>query len=102
MEYLKTQNFIIYMFFGAVTGYCFLRISLYPMLKFLVNEKELYGDPKLKKSMNIIYHARLYPWPTWNDDKRSAWIKAWWKYALSGLVSFIIVVITLYNHDIIK
>jgi hypothetical protein len=102
MEYLKALNVIIYMISGVVAGYCFLRISFYPVLKLLVDEKELYSDPKLKKLINIFYHARLYPWPIWNDDKRSAWIKAWWKYALSGLVSFIILAITLYIHDTIK
>jgi hypothetical protein len=87
---------------GAVAGYCFLRIFFYPVLKLLVDETELYSNPKYQKAMNIFYHARLYPWPIWKDDKRSAWIKAWWKYALIGLTSFIIVAITLYIHDIIK
>jgi hypothetical protein len=87
---------------GAVAGYCFLRIFFYPILNFLVDETELYSNPKHQKAMNVFYHARLYPRPIWNDEKRSAWIRAWWKYAMIGLTSFIILAVTLYIHDTIK
>ena len=102
MEYLKALNVIIYMISGAVAGYCFLRIFLYPILKMLVDENELYSKPKHQKAMNVFYHARLYPWPTWEDDKCSAWIRAWWKFVLIGLGSFVIMAVTLYIHDTLK
>jgi len=90
------------MIFGAVAGYCFLRIVFYPLLKFLVKESELYSNPKYKKSMNIFYHARLYPWPIWDDEKRRNWIKAWWKFALLGLSSFGLSMFALYMLELMK
>jgi len=102
MEYLKALNVIIYMISGAITGYCFLRISFYPILKLLIDENELYSNPKYKKSMNVFYHARLYPLSIWDEERRSAWVRAWWIYALIGFTSFIIVAVTLYIHDTLK
>lgn len=102
MEYLKALNIIIYIISNMVTGYCFLRIFLYPMFRLLGNEKEFYSDPKFKKTMNLFYHARLYPWPIWDNGKRSKWIKAWWKYALTGIISFTITAITLYIQETLK
>jgi len=99
---LEALNFTIFMIFGAVTGYCFLRVLLYPVLNFLVDETELYSNPKHKKIMNIFYHARLYPWPIWDEEKRTNWVRAWWKFALIGLASFIIQMIALYFQDSIK
>jgi hypothetical protein len=90
------------MIFGAVAGYCFLRIFFYPLLKFLVDESELYSKPKFKKSMNLFYHARLYPWPIWDEVERRKWIKAWWKFAVLGLASFSLSMLALYLLECIK
>lgn len=87
---------------GVVIGYCFLRVFLYPVLNLLVDETELYSNPKHIKTMNLFYHARLYPWPIWDEAKRLAWVRAWWKYALIGVASFIAQMIALYLHDNIK
>ena len=88
--------------FGAVAGYCFLRVVFYPLLKSLVDESELYSNPKFKESMNIFYHARLYPWPIWDEVKRQNWVKAWWKVAIIGLVSFGLSMFALYLLEGIK
>jgi hypothetical protein len=88
--------------FGAVAEYCFLRAVVYPWLNSLVDETELYSNPKLKKSMNIFYHARLYPWPIWDQAKRQNWVKAWWKFAIIGFVSFGLSMFALYLLDGIK
>lgn len=76
------------MLFGAVAGYCFLRVVFYPLLKLLVEKSELYSNPKYKKPMNIFCHARLYPWPILDEKKRRNWLKACWKFAFLGLASF--------------
>jgi len=90
------------MIFGAVAGYCFLRIVFYPLLKSIVDESELYSNPKYKKSMNIFYRARLYPWPIWDEIKRRKWFKAWWKFAVIGIASFGLSMFALYMLEIIK
>ena len=90
------------MIFGAVAGYCFLWIVLYPLLKFLVEESELYSNPTYKGSMNIFYHARLYPWPNWDEEQRRSWCNAWWKFALLGLVSISLSCFALYLLEGIK
>jgi hypothetical protein len=92
----------MYFIFGAIAGYCFLRVVFYPLLKFLVDESDLYSNPKYKKSMNIFYHARLYPWPTWDKVKRRNWVKAWWKFAILGLTSFIITGFAMFLYDSIR
>jgi hypothetical protein len=51
---------------GAVAGYCLLRITCYPIMRFLVGEDELYSNPFYKQAINLFYHAGLYPWPTWD------------------------------------
>jgi hypothetical protein len=90
------------MIFGAVAGYCFLRVAFYPLLKSIVDESELYSNPKYKKSMNMFYHARLYPWPIWDEIKRRKWIKAWWKFAAIGIASFGLSMFALYMLEIMK
>jgi hypothetical protein len=90
------------MIFGAVAAYCFLRVFCYPLLKSLCGETELYSNPKLKKSMNIFYHARLYPLPIWDQAKRQNWIDAWWKFAIIGFVSFGLSIFALYLLEGIK
>ena len=92
----------IYVIFGAVAGYCLLRVALYPVLKSFVDESELYSNPKYKKSMKLFYHARLYPWPIWDNVKRQKWIKDWWKFAVTGLVSFSLSMLALYLLESIK
>jgi hypothetical protein len=107
MEYLLALNAIVYMISGAAAGYCFLRIFFYPILKLLVDETELYSNTKYTKSMKVFYHARLYPWPKWDEQRRSAWVRAWWKYALTGFavagnlyVLFVIICFILYLNRI--
>ena len=68
----------------------------------LVDESELYSNPIYQKSMNIFYHTRLYPLPNWDEVKRRNWIKAWWKFALIGVVSFSLSIFALYLFDIMK
>ena len=94
--------FTIYILLGAVAGYCFLRVFSYPILKTLVDESEFFSNPKYKESMNIFCHARLYPWPIWDDVKRQRWIKAWWQFAVIGLVSFCLSIFSLYMLEIMK
>jgi len=87
---------------GAVTGYCFVRVFFYPLLKTIIDEPELYSNPKYKKTMNIFYYARLYPWPIWKEIKRRKWVKAWWKFAIIGLLSYVMSMFALYLLDIMK
>jgi hypothetical protein len=94
--------FTVYILFGAVASYCFLRVVFYHLLKLLFDESELYSNPKYKKSMNIFYHARLYPWPIWDEGKRRDWLKAWWKFAFLGLASFGLSMFALYMLELLK
>ena len=98
------QGFFValHFLFFTVSCYFFMRVVLYPLLKLFVDDSELYNNPKYKKSMNILFHARLYPWPTWDDSRRRNWVRAWWKFALIGLVSFGLSIFAIYLIEIMK
>jgi hypothetical protein len=94
-------SFLHFIFF-TITGYCFLRIFIYPAFRLLTDENELYSNPKLSKTMNLFYHARLYPWPNWDADRRRIWCKSWWKYLLIGIVFYGLTCLTLYLRESLK
>ncbi|MCP3933365.1 MAG: hypothetical protein GY705_30215 [Bacteroidetes bacterium] len=99
MEILGFTLYFINLISVLIAGYCFARILLYPVLKFIIGEKKLYSDPKLENSMEYFYAFGLCPLKNWTDEKRTEWINAWWKYALFGLISFAIGIIALYILD---